>query len=177
VRRSLLRLFPLVAAAAALAAGCGGDDGDDSTTAWADDVCSAITAWTDSVAASAESLSGNLNEEDLRDTADELADDTEAFVDDLRELGAPETEAGEQARATIDGLADAVEDGISTIRDALENAADASGALAAVSAISTAMSALADQVAVAFTELEELDAAGELEQAFEDAESCQELSN
>jgi hypothetical protein len=171
------RRFSILLAAAALAAGCGGGDDDSAASVWADDVCSAITDWTGSVASTAETLSGNLSEEELRDAADDLESDTQAFVDDLRDLGTPDTEAGEEAQATLDELAGAVESSISTISDAVDEAAGATGVLAAVSAISTALSALADQVAVAFTELEALDAAGELEQAFEDADSCDELSN
>ena len=177
VHRYLARLPLILLAVAALAAGCGGDSGESATTAWADDVCSAITSWTDSIASTAESLSGNLSEEELKESADELEGDTQTFVDDLRELGPPETEAGQEAQATLDELAGAVEGSISTIGDAVEDAAGAEGVLEAVSAISTAMSTLADQVAAAFTELEDLDASGELEKAFEDAESCDELSN
>jgi ABC-type glycerol-3-phosphate transport system substrate-binding protein len=90
--------------AVALAAGCGGDDdsGSSATTDWANGVCEAISTWGDSVESTGESLrSGATNADDLREAVDEFEQATQTFVDDLRKLGKPDTEAGDKAQEEI----------------------------------------------------------------------------
>jgi hypothetical protein len=173
----LLALVALGVAAASLAAGCGGDGGGDSSaTEWADDVCSAITTWTDSITSTTGSLrGGNLNEDALRDAVDDLADATDDFVDDVRGLGAPDTEAGEEAKDSLDELADDAEENLSTVQDAVDDVSGPSGLVAAVTAISGAVSTMGQQFSSTFTELQQLDPGGELETAFDEADSCDEL--
>ena len=163
--------------AASLVAGCGGDDGGgDSATAWADDVCSAITTWTDSITSTTDSLKGgNLNEDSLKSAVDDLASATNDFVDDVKGLGAPDTEAGEQAKESLDQLADDADENLSTVQNAVDDVSDPSGIVAAITAISAAVSTMSQQFSSTFTELEQLDAGGELETAFNEADSCAEL--
>jgi hypothetical protein len=174
----MVRLLVLpVLVLALLAAGCGGDDGGggSSATDWANDLCSAITEWTESVQTTSNSLkSGSLSEDSLREAADEFKSATEEFVDDVRGLGAPDTEAGEDAEEEIDKLADSVEDNVAEIEDAVEGG---EGLAATVSAVTAALSAMGQQLASTFTALEQVDAGSELEDAFRDAESCDELQN
>jgi methyl-accepting chemotaxis protein len=164
--------------AAMLAAGCGGDDGGDggsSATDWANDLCSTITEWTESVEATSNSLrGGNLSEESLRDAADEFRSATQQFVDDVRGLGAPDTEAGEEAKEEIDQLADAIDEDVAEIEEAVEGG---EGLAATVSAVTTALAGMGEELASTFTALEQLDAGSELEEAFRDADACDELSN
>ena len=175
----MLRVLALpVLVLALLAAGCGGDDdggGGASATDWANDLCSAITQWTTSVQETSNSLrGGNLTEDSLKDAADDFKSATQEFVDDVRGLGAPDTEAGDEAKEEIDELADSVDENVKKIEDAVE---DGGGVAATVSAVTGALSAMGQQLAAAFSSLEQLDAGGELEDAFRDAESCDELSN
>jgi methyl-accepting chemotaxis protein len=164
--------------AAMLAAGCGGDDGGDggsSATDWANDLCSTITEWTESVEATSNSLrGGNLSEESLRDAADEFRSATQQFVDDVRGLGAPDTDAGEEAKEEIDQLADAIDEDVAEIEEAVEGG---EGLAATVSAVTTALAGMGEELASTFTALEQLDAGSELEEAFRDADACDELSN
>ena len=163
--------------AASLVAGCGGDDGGgDSATAWADDVCSAITTWTDSITSTTDSLrGGNLNEDSLKSAVDDLADATNDFVDDVRGLGAPDTEAGQQAKESLDQLADDADENLSPVQKAVDDASGSSGIVAAITAISGAISTMGQQFSATFTELQQLDPGGELETAFNEADSCDEL--
>ena len=165
--------------AAFLASGCGGDGGDDnSATEWADDVCSAITSWSDSVTSAADSLrGGNLSEDAVKSAVDDLKSATSDFVDDVRGLGKPDTEAGEQAKESLDQLADDADENLSAIETAVDNASGVSGLVQAVTAIGTALSTMGTQISSTFTELEQLDAGGELESAFKDADSCKELQS
>ena len=163
--------------AASLVAGCGGDDGGgDSATAWADDVCTAITTWTDSITATTDSLKGgNLSKDALSSAVDDLASATNDFVDDVKGLGPPDTEAGQQAKESLDQLADDADENLSTAQNAVDDISGPSGIVAAITAISGAVSTMGQQFTSTFTELEQLDAGGELEAAFNEADSCKEL--
>jgi methyl-accepting chemotaxis protein len=166
--------------AVALAAGCGGDDdsGSSATTDWANGVCEAISTWGDSVESTGESLrSGATNADDLREAVDEFEQATRTFVDDLRKLGKPDTEAGDKAQEEIEQLADDVDENVSKMKDAAEEASGASGILEAATTISGTLSTMGQQLSSTFAELEQLDAEGELDQAFRDADACDELSN
>ena len=165
--------------AAAFASGCGGSDGGDSSaTEWAGDVCSAITTWKDSITSTADSLKGgNLSEDALRSAADDVESATSDFVDDVRGLGKPDTGAGEQAKESLDQLADEADQNLSAIKSAVDNASGVSGAVAAVTAISAALSTMGDQLSSTVAELKQLDAGGELEAAFNEADSCKTLQS
>jgi hypothetical protein len=164
--------------AAAFAGGCGGDDGEDSATAWAGDVCSAITTWRDSITTAADSLrGGNLSEDTLKSAADDIGSSTNEFIDDIRGLGTPETDDGEQAKESIDQLADQADANLSAIESAVDDVTDLSGAVQAVTTVSAAISTMGTQLSSTFAELEKLDPGGELEQAFRDADSCDELQS
>src|SRR5215210_2492087 len=166
--------------AVALAAGCGGDDdsGSSATTDWANGVCEAISTWGDSVKSTGESLrSGATNADDLREAVDEFEQATRTFVDDLRKLGKPDTEAGDKAQEEIEQLADDVDENVSKMKDAADEASGASGILEAATTISGTLSTMGQQLSSTFAELEQLDAEGELDQAFRDADACDELSD
>lgn len=168
----------LVAAlvAATLAAGCGGDGGGDgsSATDWADGLCTAITDWTESVQATSNSLkSGNLTASSLREAAEDFRGATETFVEDVRALGAPDTEAGDRAEEAIRELADSVDENREKIDEAIEGNGGNLGET--VSAVTQALAAMGQELAATFTTFEEVDVGGELEEAFRDAEACDEL--
>ena len=177
----MYRAFALVVVAllaAFLASGCGGGKDENSATAWADDVCSAITTWKDSITSTADTLKGgNLSEDSLRSAADDVESATSDFVDDVRGLGKPDTDAGEQAKESLDHLADEADQNLSAIKSAVDDASGVSGAVAAVTAISAALSTMGSQLSSTFNELEQLDAGGELETAFKEADSCNELQS
>ena len=59
----------------------------------------------------------------------------------------------------------------------MDDASGASGVIEAVTAVSAALTTMAGQVSSTFKELESLDAKGELENAFNDADSCDELTS
>ena len=112
----------------------------------------------------------------MKSAVDDLESATNDFVDDVRGLGTPDTEAGAKAKESIDQLADDVDETLSEMRNAVDDASGVSGVVEAVTAVSAAISALGVQFSSTFTELEQLDAGGELEAAFKEADSCDELS-
>jgi hypothetical protein len=171
----------LVASLALLAAGCGGDDGGSDTPAaeeWAGDVCSAITTWRSSLTDAGRTLQeGGISQESANDAIDEAREATDTFVEDLRGLGRPDTESGQEAQQTLDGLADDLEAGRKQVDDAVQGADTLQELVAAVPTITQTLTTLTGEVSNAFSSLQGLDPGGELDDAFSQAESCDELQN
>jgi hypothetical protein len=177
-----LALAPL-ALAVVLLAGCGGSSSSSSEPSakdWADGLCSAITTWSDSVKAAGESLkSGSLSEGDLKKSSSEIKSATNTFADDLKGLGKPNTDAGQQAKDAIDKLATQINEDVGTLQSAVNDAAGkgTKGAVSAASSIATSLSTMSTQIASAASKLQQADAKGEIEQGFRDAPACKKLSS
>jgi hypothetical protein len=170
----------LVLSAVLVAAGCGGDNSTSNTTSpseWANGVCSAITTWTDSVKSAGASLKGgNLSKTGLDSAANDVKTATDTFVSDLKSLGKPDTKAGAQAKTSIDQLSSDVDKDVQDMQSAVHSASGVSGVLTAVSSVSATLATMNNQVKSTFSELEQLDPAGELDQAFQDASACSSLN-
>jgi hypothetical protein len=168
-------------AAAVLVAGCGGSadsSGDTTATgAWADGLCSAITTWTSSISSIGDTLkAGNLSQESLTSAVDDAKKATETFTSDLEGLGRPDTEAGQQAKDSVDQLSTEIKADLATIEDAVNGASGVSGVVNAVSVISTTLVTAGQQVSSTITGFQDLDAKGELESAFKQSSSCDKLA-
>src|SRR5829696_2101279 len=110
----MLLALPLVVAV--VAAGCGGDDDTSATEQWAGDVCSAISGWTTSLRETADSLTaGSIGEDGIQTAVADVKAATSTLADDLKSLGPPETESGDQAKEALDELASQIEDDVGTI--------------------------------------------------------------
>jgi hypothetical protein len=177
--RLLLRVLVPALALALLAAGCGGDGngGDEtlSTTDWANELCGAITTWTESLQSAAEPLTGgDISKEALRNAADDVESSTKTFTEDLKDLGRPDTETGQEAKDLLDGLDEELDDDLQEIQSAVDDAS-ASNILSTVSTVSETLGDMARQISSTFDQLDQLDASNELEQAFEEADNCAEI--
>ena len=167
----------VVAAAALIAAGCGGGDEESSATKWADGLCSSITSWQNSLTSSADSLrSGNVSKDSIDGAVDDAKSATDDFVDDVKGLGKPDTDSGEKAKEEVDQLATDLEDGMNKIEDTVKDASGVSGVVDALSSVTTTLGTMAGQVSSTINELEQLDPKGELKDAFEQADSCDQLT-
>ena len=163
-----------------LATGCGSDDGDSETSAtteWASSLCTAISTWTNALTSSADSLKGgNISMDSLESAADDVKGATDTLVEDLKGVGKPDLEAGEQAKDSVDQLSDELENEVDKIESAVDDVSGVSGVLSAVSTVTATLSTMATQVTSTLDELEQQDAQGELKEAFQQADSCSELS-
>ena len=88
-----------------------------------------------------------------------------------------QTDAGEQAKESLDQLADDVDENVSKIEDALDDASGGNGVLEAMSVVTGTLSTMGAQLSSTFATLGQLDPGGELEEAFRDADSCDELES
>ena len=179
--RSLLAV--LILSAAIVAAGCGGGSSSSSGTSgtessataaddWANSVCEAFVTWNNSITDAGQGIKDNPSEEGIRTAGDEIQSATQTLADDLRGLGRPDTESGQQAKDTIDQLATNLDTSLQKISDAMDNASGAAGAVTAASTIGTSLVEMGDHVSTAFQQLQDIDAGGELQSAFEQADSC-----
>jgi hypothetical protein len=178
--RALLAV--LILAAAIVAAGCGGGSSssggtgtESSATAaddWANSVCEAFVAWNNSITDAGQGIRDNPSEEGIRTAGEQIQSATQTLADDLRGLGKPDTESGQQAKDTIDQLATNLDTSLQKINEAMDNASGTTGAVTAASTIGTTLVEMADHVSTAFQQLQEIDAQGELQSAFEQGDSC-----
>lgn len=169
----------LLAVLAVLAAGCGGSGSSDSSSStpsaetWAGDLCSSISDWGNSIKTATSSLKGNVSKSSLQSALGDVSDATDTFVDDLKGLGKPDTDAGKQAQSALQNLATELDADSQAIKNAKSSS---NGTIATVSAVTASLSKMGDQISSTFTTLQGLDAKGELSDAFKNAPSCKSLS-
>ena len=181
-RRKLL-LAGLVAGLLVLAAGCGGpDDGSNSeptaVESWADDVCSTVGSWTTTIADARTTLSAprDLTVTELEATLDEVRSATVTLVDELGDVGAPDTEAGDAAEERIASLAEELQQQADVVEDASSDPPQGlSERLTRASTVSGAVAQMVSDAQSAVADLRSLEGAQELEDAFTSTASCQEL--
>ena len=170
-----------VATAIVIAAGCGGSSDSSSsdtspTATWADGLCSALNTWKSSLPETVNTVKdGSLSKDSLTTAVDDAKSATETLASDLEGLGKPDTEAGQQAKDSIDQLSTDLKADMTKIEDAVNGASGASGILSAVSVVTSTLVAMGTQVTSTITDIQGLDAKGELKSAFDQSASCQEL--
>ncbi|HXV34495.1 MAG TPA: hypothetical protein VD769_10845 [Gaiellaceae bacterium] len=165
----------LLTVALVLAAGCGGDDdgGDESSAqAWAGDFCSAAADWRASLEEVVSGISpSDLSAEGIQDAIDEGLDATEAFLDDIRGLGAPETEASQEVEAIVDSTAESVQATVDDLRATFDDGDSLPDLIAKVPQAAAQIDQLESELSGSLDELESLDT-GELQSELEANEDC-----
>lgn len=181
-RRALLACAAVLAVAAA---GCGGGDESSSgsteatpTSEWADGFCTAITTWTSNIADIEDQFTdlSSFSEDSLQQAADDLEASTNRLVEDLRGLGAPDTESGEEIEQSIDELATTVEAEIDEIRAAVENASGITELPGAVQDILDSLGAMSTAFSSTLSTIGDADVQSELEDALETSPACDEIA-
>ena len=107
---------------------------------------------------------------------DDAKSATETLTSDLKGLGKPDTEAGQEAKDSVDKLSTDLQSGVSTIEDEMNGASGIAGLIAAAPTILTTLGTMGTDVTSTITTLQDLDAKGELQSAFNDASSCADLT-
>ncbi len=107
-----------------LAAGCGSSGGSSTTTTttsasatqtWASGVCTSITSWQAALTSAAGSLKSNPTKSGLQTAADDAKSATQTLASDLKGLGKPDTQAGQQAKDSLDQLSTSLQQDVATI--------------------------------------------------------------
>ncbi len=178
-RLALAAVAVVLGSLALVAAGCGSDDGEETSTtaAWAEDFCTSVTDWQDELDQIGDDLLASPSTEALEDAAQAASDATDAFIEDVRELGGPETESGQEIEDSLEQLADSVDEEKAEIEEAIDDAEGLTGAAGAVAAIGTSLSTMATALQTTFQAIEDSDASGELETAIDDTPACDEIAD
>lgn len=165
--------------AAILAAGCGGGDssssnGSSATPAgdWANSVCEAFTTWTTAITSAGQSVADDPTEDRLRAAGDDIKHATKTLSGELKGVGRPDTESGQQAKDAVDELASKLDANLQKIETAINDASGASGALTAVSAVAATLVTMRNDIGTTLQQLDQIDAQGELADAFQQSDAC-----
>jgi hypothetical protein len=171
--RSRSAVIALILALALVAAGCGGsDDEEDPTAAWAAGFCTAITDWTDAIEDATTELTSSPSEDSLRSAAEDVRTATDQFVDDVRGLGAPETESGDEIESAIDSASTTIENESTKIEEAVDGISNLTDLPGAATTITTSLSAMGTAAASVLQGIQDADVDGELQSALEDSPEC-----
>ena len=161
------------------------DDGSQaSPAAWADSVCTSLATWRSSITSLAEVDGDALTPESLGDRLDEAGSATSRLGTELRGLGSPDLESGDQLKQDLDSATSELESSFDTLKQGAESAADSdspAGFIQGLAALAPQFQALLDAISTTVDDLQNADVAGnakaELQQAFAGASSCQQLQS
>jgi hypothetical protein len=157
------------------------DDGPPSTAEWAEDVCSDLGEWRDTITSLADVSGETLTPELLGERIDEAKTATSTLIVDLRDLGRPELESGEELEEQLNEQVSALESSFDALTESAEEAADAGEGdfLQELAGLASQFSAFLTQLESSVDALQNANVAeesrAELQQAFADAPSCQAL--
>jgi hypothetical protein len=158
------------------------DTAQPSATEWADSVCTSLATWRASITSLADVGAGTLTAESLREKLDEADAATRQLVTELRDLGAPDLESGNEAEQGLDAAAAEIQAGYEALKEDAEAAADASTRtefLQELAGLAPQFQTLLDTLAATVENLQSgdfaQDARSELQQAFSGSASCQAL--
>jgi hypothetical protein len=158
------------------------EDDPETTADWADAVCTSLSDWRTSIASLAEAGDEPLTADTLRDRLDEGGQATSALVTELRDLGPPDLETGDDVEQALDDAAAGLQTSFEDVQSAGDDATEAESP----SELGSALAELSQDVAALISEVGDVvatlrsaslfgDASAELEQAFAEADSCQAL--
>jgi hypothetical protein len=159
------------------------DSGRVETGEWAASVCSSLSDWRSSLTELVDVSMGEVTPEALRESLDEAGAATEELVSELRDLGPPDLETGDEVEQALDDAAVGLEASYESLSLAGLEALDAQTPaefLQAVAGLADDLQQLIAQAAETVAALQSAslfgESSAELEQAFAEAESCQELN-
>jgi membrane protein implicated in regulation of membrane protease activity len=167
-------LLLLLVAGLALA-GCGGDDNSGASEDYANGVCTSLSTWATDVEETLQSLADaglSVEKENVETAVEEVRDANQRLADDLEELEAPRTDAGNEARSELDELGSVLSQQVDAVEEALGSDQPATATAATVS---TAISTAATAIDETFQQLRQLEPGDELSDAFESSDACESL--
>lgn len=176
-----MRLVALVACIASLtiaAAGCGGDDEESSSAdAWAEEFCTTVQSWVDDLEQVRDELGdvSSLTSESIEQAAEDADAVTEDFLQELRDLGGPDTPSGDAIEQEVEELSDTVESEREDIREAVDDISGLGGIAQAVGAVGASVAEMSAALQQALEAIDEADVDGEVRTALDESPACDEL--
>jgi hypothetical protein len=174
----LVALIACVVSFALVAAGCGGDDESASSAdAWADEFCSTVQGWADELERIREDLGdvSSLTSDSIEQASEDADAVTEDFLEELRDLGGPDTPSGDAVEQEVEELSDIVDAEREDIRQAVEDASGLAEIAEAVGEVGTSVAAMTSAVQQTLEAIDEADVEGEVRAAVDESEACDAL--
>jgi hypothetical protein len=163
-------------------AGCGGGGGSSAEEeAWANEVCASVASWRAEVETIATDAAEAITEPGAtRETVETAIENgleaTGTLLEDLRSAVPPDTPDGDEAKAAVDAFLDDVSSADDEVENALAGLPEGAGlaeVITELSGLAASLQTTIDGGRTLVTELTEL--GGAMKDAFENADSCQEL--
>lgn len=153
-----------------------------SATTWADSVCTSLATWRSSITSLADVSGVTLTPESLGDKLDTAENATQTLVTELKDLGPPDLDSGDELKQQLDSAATEIKSSFDTLKQGAEAATEADSPgdfIEALTALGPQFQALLDTMSTTVDDLQNANVAedtkAELQQAFSDATSCQQL--
>jgi len=179
-------LATIVAGLALVVAGCGGSDGETTTSAeatatteWADGLCAAISTWKDELTSVTDQFTdlSSFSEEGLQNAADDVKSATDTFLEDVTSLGTPDTESGEEVKASVDELSTTLQNELDSIQTTVEDTSGITALPGAVADITASITAMSTALSSTITTIEDADVQGEIKDAIDNSPDCASISS
>lgn len=174
-----------VALLAIAAAGCGGNGNSTETTTeatpaseWADGFCTAVSTWQSTL----EDISGrftslsSLSKENLQAAADDAKSATDQLIEDIRALGAPDTQSGDEIKASVDDLTSTLETELDSIQSTLDETSGITELPGALKDVSSSISAMTTAFSDTYSTIQDAGAEDELRNALESSSACKDIT-
>ncbi|MGH3079121.1 MAG: hypothetical protein ACRDPZ_13195 [Gaiellaceae bacterium] len=153
------------------------------TDEWAGSVCTSLSGWQSSLTGLAAGGDGAaLDPDSIEEALDDARSATDDLVDDLKRLGPPDLETGDEVEDALDDTGDGLRESYDALDEAAQEALDAGSTAEVVqglAALAPQAQALVQQARDVVASLQSAslfgEASAELEQAFADADPCQQL--
>jgi uncharacterized membrane-anchored protein YhcB (DUF1043 family) len=160
------------------------ESSNPTTAAWADSVCTSLATWKSSITSLTDVSSGQLNADTLNQKIDEAQTATQTLVTELKDLGAPDLESGDALKQDLSSSADNLQSSFDSLKESANQASEASSPaefLKGLTALAPQFQQLLGDVSATIDDLQNADIAAsaksELQSAFADAQSCQDLKS
>jgi hypothetical protein len=178
--RHVLVIATLGTALSLALAGCGGG-GTSPEQEWASSVCTSISAWQTEIntvtsnAANALAQPG-ATRKDVDDAIDQGVAATQTLIDDLKQLGGPDTAEGAQAKQQVDAFLAEAKAALGGVQSAIKNIPAGEKLTTIVTQLSGQAVNLQRTIASGKALIGSLEGmGGDLKDGFEKADSCKDL--
>jgi uncharacterized phage infection (PIP) family protein YhgE len=182
----VLRVFVAAAAAALLALGASACGGESKGEKWASSLCTSVSDWRSELQSISSDVQQQVTSQPSVSSAktavssgvQQAAAATRKLRDELSDLGAPDTDAGAEAKAELDSLRSRLQADVGKAQSTLASAggsASASELLTKLAGVASTLETSLRDAQATVRKISSLDPGGELQQGFEDADSCKDL--
>jgi hypothetical protein len=132
-------------------------------------------AWKKSVTSAADSLKSTPSKAGLSTAANNVTSATKSLESGLKGLGKPDASAGQKARNSVQQLSTSLSKSVDTIKTTVQGASGLRGIVGAAPTVRKTVKAMKTDVTSTVTDIQGLDASGELKSAFAKSSACSSL--